>query len=77
MMNDIDPMEAIGNAGSAVQIRGLRKRFGPHAVLNGIDLDVGRSECVCIIGPSGSGKSTLFEVHDFFGSVRRGRNMRG
>jgi polar amino acid transport system ATP-binding protein len=65
MMNDIDPMEAIGNAGSAVQIRGLRKRFGPHAVLNGIDLDVGRSECVCIIGPSGSGKSTLLRCMIF------------
>ena len=58
-------MEATRNAGSAVQIRGLRKRFGAHAVLNGIDLDVGRSECVCIIGPSGSGKSTLLRCMIF------------
>ena len=40
-------------------IRGLRKRYGEHEVLKGIDLQIHRSEVVCIIGKSGSGKSTL------------------
>lgn len=43
----------------AVSVRGLRKSFGKHEVLKGIDLDIAPGEVVCIIGPSGSGKSTL------------------
>ncbi|PRD64994.1 amino acid ABC transporter ATP-binding protein [Malikia granosa] len=42
-----------------VDIRGLRKRYGSHEVLKGIDLQIHRQEVVCIIGKSGSGKSTL------------------
>ena len=42
-----------------IQVRGLRKAFGDHEVLAGIDLDVGSGDVMCIIGPSGSGKSTL------------------
>ena len=42
-----------------VEVRQLRKSFGDHEVLAGIDLTVVASEVVCVIGPSGSGKSTL------------------
>jgi polar amino acid transport system ATP-binding protein len=42
-----------------IEVRNLGKRFGDVEVLRGIDLDIERSEVVCIIGPSGSGKSTL------------------
>ncbi len=42
-----------------VDIRGLRKCYGSHEVLKGIDLQIHRQEVVCIIGKSGSGKSTL------------------
>lgn len=40
-------------------LRGVRKSFGDHVVLDGIDLDIGAGEVVTLIGPSGSGKSTL------------------
>ena len=43
----------------AVRIQGLRKSFGDHEVLKGIDLDVRPGEVIAIIGKSGSGKSTL------------------
>lgn len=39
--------------------RGLRKEFGDHVVLDGLDLTVGEHQVVALIGASGSGKSTL------------------
>jgi polar amino acid transport system ATP-binding protein len=42
-----------------VDVRALRKSFGPVEVLQGIDLLVQPHELVFVIGPSGSGKSTL------------------
>ncbi len=37
----------------------LTKSFGGTPVLRAVDLEIGRGECVALIGPSGSGKSTL------------------
>ena len=42
-----------------ISLRGVRKSFGTHLVLDGIDLDIGEGTVVSLIGPSGSGKSTL------------------
>ena len=42
-----------------VRIRGLRKSFGLHKVLDGIDVDVPAGTVTVLLGPSGSGKSTL------------------
>jgi polar amino acid transport system ATP-binding protein len=44
---------------AAIELRGLRKAFGDHEVLRGVDLVVAPRQVVCVIGPSGSGKSTL------------------
>jgi polar amino acid transport system ATP-binding protein len=42
-----------------LRIEGLRKCFGSHEVLRGINLTVAAHQVVCLIGASGSGKSTL------------------
>lgn len=48
-----------------VRVSQLRKSFGDHEVLKGIDLDVTRGEVVVIFGRSGSGKSTLLRCINF------------
>ena len=42
-----------------VAIRDARLCYGPHTVLDGVNLDVGPVEVVSIVGPSGCGKTTL------------------
>ena len=48
-----------------VRVTQLRKSFGDHEVLKGVDLDVTRGEVVVIFGRSGSGKSTLLRCINF------------
>ena len=45
-----------------IQIRGLRKRFGDGAVIQGIELSIEEGEIFGLIGPDGAGKSTLIRM---------------
>lgn len=49
-------------ADPVVETRGLTKRFGRHAVLNGIDLAVPRGSVFGFLGPNGSGKTTTIRI---------------
>ena len=42
-----------------IVIKNLKKSFGDHMVLNGINETIQKGEKVVVIGPSGSGKSTF------------------
>ncbi|ABE37113.1 ABC transporter family protein [Paraburkholderia xenovorans LB400] len=44
-----------------LDVRGLRKHYGPFTALNGVDLSIAPGEFHGLIGPNGSGKSTLLK----------------
>ena len=50
----------------------VHKSFGDFEVLKGIDMEVKKGECVCIIGPSGSGKSTFIRCINALNDIQKG-----
>lgn len=46
----------------AIEIAGLRKSFGNHEVLSGIDLKVSSGSIFALLGPNGAGKTTLINI---------------
>ena len=63
-----DATQAVGE--TMIELIDVEKRFGEFVALRDINLRVGRTEVVVVIGPSGSGKSTMIrcinrlEEHD-------------
>jgi putative spermidine/putrescine transport system ATP-binding protein len=60
-----------------IAVRGLVRRYGRLAALDGVDLDVAQGEFLTLLGPSGSGKTTLLMILAGFtrpdaGSIRFG-----
>ena len=46
----------------AIEIKGLRKKFGEQNVLNGIELRVPKGKVFALLGPNGAGKTTLINI---------------
>jgi ABC-2 type transport system ATP-binding protein len=46
----------------AVDVRGLRKRYGDVTAVDGIDLSIRKGEVLGLLGPNGAGKSTTVEI---------------
>jgi phospholipid/cholesterol/gamma-HCH transport system ATP-binding protein len=44
-----------------IELRGVKKRFGPKIVLDGVDLIINEGDSLVIIGGSGSGKSVTIK----------------
>ncbi|SFK11898.1 MULTISPECIES: ATP-binding cassette domain-containing protein [Amycolatopsis] len=54
-------MSSTGNE-PAISAVGLRKAFGDHVVLDGIDLRVERGTIFALLGPNGAGKTTTVQI---------------
>ena len=47
---------------SAIECRGLVKRYGPLVAVDHLDLEVREGECFGMLGPNGAGKTTTIEM---------------
>ena len=56
------PSDVIARADAVVELAQVRKRYGRHTVLDGLDLAVARGEVVGLLGPNGSGKTTTLRI---------------
>ncbi len=66
-------MQERDEARSALRSEGVSKRYGPVLALDGVSMEVARSECVTIIGESGSGKTTLLRCFNRLVDPDQGR----
>ena len=46
---------------SAIQVRGLKKRYDSNIVLNGLDFEIEKGETFALLGVNGAGKTTALE----------------
>jgi len=47
---------------SAISARAVRKSFGDHVVLDGVDLAVAEGTIFALLGPNGAGKTTMVRI---------------
>ncbi|MFC0340809.1 ABC transporter ATP-binding protein [Paracoccus niistensis] len=62
---------------ASVTIDGVRKSYGSHEVLHGVDIGIEEGEFVVLVGPSGCGKSTLLRMLAGLEHITAGRILIG
>jgi ABC-2 type transport system ATP-binding protein len=70
LINSLDteraPARPHSSAATVIRVKGLRKRYGNHEAVRGIDLEVRRGEIFAFLGPNGAGKTTTVEILEGF-----------
>jgi spermidine/putrescine transport system ATP-binding protein len=52
----------MSDAGPAISLRGVSKRYGNHVALERTELAIAEGEFFCLLGPSGCGKTTTLNL---------------
>jgi lipooligosaccharide transport system ATP-binding protein len=52
----------VDEVAAAIELRGVRKRFGDIVAVDGLDLEVRPGICLGLLGPNGAGKSTTMRM---------------
>jgi putative spermidine/putrescine transport system ATP-binding protein len=73
LSDDAPGTPATPDAGVAVRLEEVVKRFGDVVAVDGVDLDVREGEFFSMLGPSGSGKTTCLRLIAGFESPTQGR----
>jgi ABC-2 type transport system ATP-binding protein len=55
-------MMRVVSTSAAIEVHGLRKSYGEHEAVRGIDFMVGRGEVFGLLGPNGAGKTTAIRA---------------
>ncbi len=57
----------------AIEVVGLRKRYGNNEAVRGVSFEVARGEVFCLLGPNGAGKTTIVEILEGYRTRSDGR----
>jgi ABC-2 type transport system ATP-binding protein len=57
---------------AAIEVRGLRKRYGDVDAVRGLDFTVRRGEVFGLLGPNGAGKTTTVEILEGYRTATEG-----
>jgi ABC-2 type transport system ATP-binding protein len=56
------PLDSSSDREAVIRVLGLRKSYGDHQVIGGIELEVHHGEVFAFLGPNGAGKTTTVEI---------------